>query len=230
MPPSRKQIRDFADAHSHTYSIHEFCVDVPGRQIFLHGKHLPYGADYQGDEPGVEYMMATQFIKNLHTLRLQSPTEPVTIHLHTCGGLYPEGMAVYDAIRAMPYNVTIISYTHARSMSSLILQAGDRRLLMASSYFMFHYGTYYMAGEFRKVESNFDFDKQNDRMIDIYVEALKRKGKFKDRSERSIRTMLKKKMDSKIDVFLTAKEAVEWGFADGIVAGWGQDGGIILAN
>jgi ATP-dependent protease ClpP protease subunit len=116
-------------------SVHDYWLDVDSRQMWIHGKH-----DYYRDEevePGVEYMMATTVIKNLHVLLNHSESEPVVIHLHTCGGDYQEGMAIYDAIKSMPYYVNMINYTHARSMSSIIFQAADNRVMMPNSYFMF---------------------------------------------------------------------------------------------
>lgn len=47
-----------------------------------------------------------------------------------------------------------------------------------------------------------------------YVDVLKRKGKFADWSQSRIKKMLQNCMDRKEDVYLTAQEAVEWGFAD----------------
>ena len=57
-------------------------------------------------------------------------------------------------------------------------------------------------------------------MTAIYVDALKRKGKFKNWSRLKIEEMLEDKMNKKVDVFLSAQEAVEWGFADEIHKGF----------
>ena len=201
--------------------LHSYWIDVAKRQMWIHGIDMNTDS-YAGLEPGVEYMMATKVIKNLYILRRQSATEPVTIHLHTCGGIYEEGMAIYDAIRAMPYQVTIISYTHARSMSSIIFQAGDRRLMMPHSYFMFHWGTMELSGEYQTVQSNAKFAKevQEQTMLDIYVDKAKHGIKFQGWSDERIRKHLQKEMDKKNDVFLTAPQAIEWGFADGILETW----------
>ena len=200
-------------------NLHEYWIDPKSREIWIHGVDLS-GAEYVGEEPGVEYMMATRVIKNLHILLRQSKTKPVTIRMHTCGGVWEEGMAIYDAIKAMPFKTTIISHTHARSMSSLILQAADERLLLPNSCFMFHYGTLYLEGDAKSVYSNVDYTRKADEiMLDIYVENIQKSNskKFKKWSEKKIRNYLKRMMDRKGDVYLTAQEAVEWGFADGIV-------------
>lgn len=220
MAPPRGRISIPVSIAYHIEQVHNQWIDVVRREIWIHGIDMNTDS-YQGLEPGVEYMMATKVIKNLHILRNQSATQPVTIHMHTCGGMYEEGMAIYDTIRMMPYHVTIISYTHARSMSSIIFQAADKRLMMPSSYFMFHLGTLELAGEARTVQTNAEFCKRSDEtMIDIYTEKAQHGPKFKGWSKKKIRDLINREMEKKSDVFLTAPEAIEWGFADGIVKPW----------
>ena len=204
--------------------VHDYWIDPDSREIWIHGVDVS-SSDGEWNEPGVEFIMANRVIKNLHYLRKQSSRAGVTIHLHTCGGVVGDGFAIYDAIKLMPYPVTIISYTHARSMSSIILQAAagpcDTRLLMPSSYFMFHFGTMMSEGHTKAVYSDIEFAKKYDElMLDVYVNSVKNSKKFKDMTESKIRKFLINQMNQKSDVFLTAKEAVEWGFADGIVESW----------
>jgi len=205
-------------------AVHDYWIDPDSREIWIHGVDVS-SSDGEWEEPGVEFIMANRVIKNLHYLRKQSSRAGVTIHLHTCGGMVNDGFAIYDTIRLMPYPVTIISYTHARSMSSIILQAAagpcDTRLLMPSSYFMFHYGTIALEGHIKAVYSDIEFSKNYDElMLDVYVNSAKNGEKFKGMNESKIRKILIDQMNKKSDVFLTAKETVEWGFADGIVESW----------
>jgi len=201
-------------------SMHTHCVSIKHREIWIHGTPLDVDQSYEGIEPGVEYMMATRVIKNLHILRHQSPTEPVLVHLHTCGGIYQEGMAIYNTAKSMPYPITMLSYTHARSMSSIILQAADRRVLMPDSYFMFHYGSAGFYGEAKTYQSNAEFDKIGDKtMVDIYVSVAKNGKRFQGWTENRIRNHITSQMDRKSDVFLVPEEAVAWGFADEIFNG-----------
>lgn len=199
--------------------LHNNCLDRPHRQVFLHGT-LPLNDVSQGIEPGVEYSMVATLTKNLHLLRIDSPTDPVVIHMQTCGGFYEQGMAIYNTIRLMPFPVAIISYTHARSMSSIILQAADFRVLFPDSYFMIHEGTVEVAGEAGTVTSNVEFDKIGTaRMLEIYTEKVKQSAKFSGWSEKRISCHLKRQMDQKHDVFFTPEMAVEWNFADEVFDG-----------
>jgi ATP-dependent Clp protease protease subunit len=201
--------------------IHDYWIDLKNRELWIHGIDRHNDNDYGGEEPGVEYMMANRVIKNLLMLRHESATKPIVVHLHTCGGLWEEGMAIYDAIKMMPCPVTIVSHTHARSMSSIILQAGTRRLLLPSSHFMFHWGTLEVGGHAPTVYSNVDFTRTHDEtMLDIYVQSCMGSTRFKKASRDSICEELRRTMDKKGDVFLTAKETVEWGLADAVIANW----------
>ena len=56
-------------------------------------------------------------------------------------------------------------------------------------------------------------------MLDIYALRMKQQGKYKSWSFKRIREMLSTEMDKKEDVYLTAKETVEWGLADEIFYG-----------
>jgi ATP-dependent protease ClpP protease subunit len=197
--------------------LHAYSLDIKHREIYLVGE-----PDVSDDtaEPGVEHLMASRFIKNLRFLSVSSK-EPILVHMKTCGGYWEEGMAVYDAIRACPCHTTLVSYTHARSMSSIILQAADCRVLMPNSYFMYHHGDYQVSGDWTKVISNVDWDRRTEKiMLDIYAEKLNKKGVMKKKGPSKIKAALVKNMQRKIDVFLTAQEAVDWGFADQVFRSW----------
>jgi ATP-dependent protease ClpP protease subunit len=188
-----------------------FCCD----DVFC---FVSFGYDVAGiDEPGIEYMISKRFIKNINLCMRTNPGQPVIIHMKTCGGFWEEGMAIYDAIKSCPSKVTILNYTHARSMSSLIFQAADKRVMMPHSYFMFHDGTYAIEGTVKQVYSSIDFDKKNSKiMLDIYAEKMNEKGEWAGKGITKIKKWLRDQMDRKEDVFLTADQTVELGLADGI--------------
>lgn len=204
----------------HVWFIHEFGIDLDKNEIFLAGENQ---WDEEGMEPGVEHIMATRFIKNLNILSTRIPSEEgILIHLKTCGGIWEEGMAIYDSISLCANYITMLNYTHARSMSSLIFLAGDYKVMMPNSCFMFHDGTYSDSGTVKQVSSGLKFyENAGQAMLDIYVDTLikAQNGKFFEDSPKTVRTYLRKLMDKKEDVFLTADEAVEWGFADEIFDG-----------
>lgn len=206
------------------WGIHEWNLDISHFSIYLTGEPMQYYADDDVNgrsEPGVDYQMSARFIKNIQTLSSADSTRPILIHMKTCGGDWQEGMAIADAIRFCPNPVVILSYTHARSMSSIILQAADRRVLMPNSYFLFHEGKTGVFDTSKIFHSYAEWDKKvvGPTMLDIYALALKQKGKFRRQSPERIREMLQERMDKKEDVYLAAKEAVEWGLADYVFEG-----------
>ena len=214
--------RVLSDAYT-VESLQEYWVDLENRELWIRGADAST-VDMDSGEPGVEYMMATRTIMNLNLLRRRG-NEPVLAHLHTCGGSWTEGMAIYDALRFMPYHVTALSYTHARSMSSLIFQAADLRLCMPNSYVMIHHGTLELSGEYSAVISNAKWAERDSKtMLDIYVEKAKGSKKFKGVAILDVRREMLSLMGQRGDVFLTPREAIEWGLADGIFDGWKADG------
>ena len=197
-------------------------LDLRHNQIYLNGIDRGYDLESKMDEPGVDFIMASQLIKNINLCSSRNPGKPILIHMSTCGGEFVFGMQIYDAIKACESPITIVNYTHARSMSSMILQAADWRVMMPHSHFMFHQGEYGDYGTLKQVTSNLEFyNREGTRiMLDIYTDAMKRKGLMKDKSRKEIADWLIEQMDKKEDVFLTAEEAVQYGFADEIFQGW----------
>lgn len=200
--------------------IHDYNIDLPENQIFLMGEEkIDFPEDHLG-EPGVEYQMSNRLIRNLALTMKANPDKPLLIHMKTAGGSWYEGMAIYDAIKAYPYPVIILSYTHARSMSSIILQAADKRVLMPNSYFMIHDGTDGFEGTQKSIRSYVAFGKRNtDTMLGIYTDSMFEKGLMKNAPVTKIRAWLRRRMDKTEEVYLTAQQTVDYGLADEVFDG-----------
>lgn len=196
--------------------IHDYGLDIDRGEIFLFGHEDYIGEnDLDGSEPGVEFAMANQFIRNLSILRNHGE-KPILIHMKTCGGEWAEGMAIYDAIASCPNQITILNYTHARSMSSLIFQAADRRVMMPHSTFMIHRGTTAFTGTVTQFETEATQGKKADKiMLDIYIDVM-RDGCYVEKSRTWLEKWLRKKMRNHEEVYFTADEAISFGFADEI--------------
>lgn len=205
------------------WAVQEWNLDIRQFAIYLTGEVMGYSADdawENRNEPGVEYQMASRLIKNLRTLADLDPKRPILIHMKTNGGDWNEGIAIYDAIRHAPNPITILNYTHARSMSSIIFQAADRRIMMPHATFMFHEGTMAVSGTWKTIVSAVDFAKgDNAEMLNIYIGRMKEGGKYSKRSKAEIEKMMQGLMNKKEEVYLLAKPTVEWGLADNIFDG-----------
>lgn len=195
--------------------IHNYGIDLRNREIWLHG----YVANTDED-PGVDYRMASTFAKNIRILDTINNL-PIIVHMHSIGGNWNDGMAIYDAIRMTKSHVTIIAYGQAESMSSIVLQAADKRIMTPNSYFMCHYGSVTFSGNLLDVQSAIDQEKKcTEKMMDIYVESAKNGKFFKENvqniSNQKIKNYIKRKMKDG-DWYLSANEAVYYGFADGVL-------------
>lgn len=191
--------------------VHTFDVDINNRIIYLHGSD-----PIDGQEPGVDYRMSSKFIKNMNILQLQSE-DPIFIHMNTVGGEWAYGMAIYDAIMNSKCHVTIVAYSWARSMSSIIFQAADRRVIMPYACFMVHWGTYADSGHYLTVKSGMEFGSKTEKMmLDIYANKCVDGPYFKSRgmSVQEVSDFIEDKIIKKSDWWLTSQEAVEYGFAD----------------
>lgn len=203
------------------FRLHEYHIDVQNNHVFLFPwDELAATEVYGESEPGVEFTMANKLIMNARLCMMANPGVPLIIHQKTNGGIWEEGMAIFDMLITYPHETTILNYTHARSMSSIFFQAATKRVMMPHSTFMFHDGTVGDQGTLKQVRSGWNFyEKVGIVMMDIYAYRMKQRGKFSRRSLQSIKDMLREEMDRKEDVYLTAKEAVEWGLADEIFNG-----------
>ena len=198
--------RETADRLS---DIHSYGLDVLKRTIYLNNKE-------EIENPGVDYRMSQIFLKNLNILESDNDA-PITIYMQSEGGCWYAGMGIYDAIKQSKCKTTIVAYNQVESMSSIIIQAADRRILMPNCIFMCHYGSSDHTGDFLSAQNFAMVDQGNMQvMIDIYAERCIKTGRyFKDREDSlsKIKSYIKRKMKDG-DWYLTAAQAVEYGFAD----------------
>ncbi len=198
-------------------TIQSYGIDIKNRVIYVNSED--YG-EYADGETGVDFIMAAKFAKNLDYLNSLS-SEPILVKTLNCGGCWFYGMSMYDAIKESKAPVTVHAKAWARSMSSIIIQAGTKRILSKHAVFMVHYGEYGDYGDMRKVFSGMDFYKSLNRtMFDIYaarcIEA-KHPDAWTGLTVEEISKAIEDKVKEKTDWWLTAEEALFFGFIDEIV-------------
>ena len=198
---------DIGEIHSHN-------LDIKRNQIYLFGEEAyTLQDDYC---PGVEFVMANRFIKNMQYLTNRSD-KPIIIHMKSGGGTVTEGFAIYSTIRACPNKTSMVVYTEASSMSSVILQAADRRILFPYSEFMIHLpwkGAHGNTKDFDKQKK--DLERTENVMFNIYTDRMKNTegSKFRTWSLKRIRKWLEDAIDKEKDLHLTPDQAVQYGLAD----------------
>lgn len=190
-------------------------IDVENRVIYIEERE-----DSASDPSGVDFRVVQSFIKNINILENQS-LEPITIYLQTGGGCWFSGMGVYDAIKLSKCEVTVIGYSQIQSMGTIIMQAADKRVLMPSCTFMCHYGSSNNSGDFLSSQNFAQLDKNIcQTMVDIYAEKCYETGYyFEERGYNlsKVKTYIKRKMKDG-DWYMTAQEAVNFGFVDCVLS------------
>ncbi len=178
-------------------------------QAHTTGLYLPTRTMFLTGEVGIE--MYENVITNLHILDTQPGT--VKIYINSGGGDVTQAWAIYDAIRAMKCMVRCVVFGEASSAASLILQAGDDRILTPNSEMMIHVGEEgYEQNHPKNVENWFMRSREvEEKMKDVYLKRIKEK---KPR-------FTKKKFEElwMFDKILKPKESVALGLADKILEG-----------
>jgi len=196
------------------YDLQEYGINPDTREIFLHS-HIDSAED---DEIGVDFRMATTFTKNLRLLTTLNK-KPIVVHMHTFGGVWEDGMAIYDAIKSCKdTQITILAYAHARSMSSIILQAADIRVFMPNSVYMMHWGEAEFAGQGKSVAADAkEYMKDHERMIDLYAEVSADGPKWEGITDHVRRMTIDKMIDDKVECYMSPREAIDYGFGDAVL-------------
>lgn len=195
--------------------VHNYDLNPASREIYLHSH---YNSGHPDEEGGIEYRMATQFIKNLHLLD-HTDDANILIHLQSPGGDWGHGMAMFDAIAFAKSHITMLAYGEVSSMSSIVFQAAPRRVLMPNCEVMIHRGFLTLEGVATTVQSNAVWNKKTDQMmLRIYAARACEGTYFRLRSmtEPQVVKFIDEKIKKLGDWNLSAEEAVYYGLADGV--------------
>ena len=206
--------RTYQQKRAALHDAQDYCVDIHNRTIFLHA-HITESED----DPGVDYRMSSRLIKNLHLLKNLNEKDPITIHLQSIGGIWHEGMAIYDAIKLSSPHIKIIGHGSISSMGTVIMQAADERVIMPHAEFMVHYGEFSLEGNSVSAKTAIDWNERcNNTMLDIYVDACYKSAGFKGYGRARIKKFLDRRMRMQQEWYLSGDEAVRYGFADEVAS------------
>ncbi len=194
--------------------IHNFNIDTKNREIFLHS-YIDIS-----EESGVDYRSATVFEKNIRYLNIQN-NDPILVHMHLPGGEWQDCLGIYDTIKFSKAKIILLAYAKAESSSSVILQAADLRILMPNTNVLIHYGSFSISEEHSKAAaSSIKWNEEEcDKMIDIFTDRCMESDMSKQKNWKRMmaRKHIVSQLANKCDWILTANEAVEYGFADGVL-------------
>jgi ATP-dependent protease ClpP protease subunit len=141
---------------------------------------------------------AEDFVGDLKQLQANQ----INLHLSSPGGGVFDGIAIMNALRAHPANVTVYVDSLAASIASVIAMAGDRIIVRQAAEFMIHEASGLVignAGDCREMAEL--LDRQSDKIAGIY--AARAGGTVED-----WRAAMAK------ETWYSAQEAVDAGLAD----------------
>lgn len=142
-------------------------------------------------------------------LEANAPGEEIIFYLNSPGGSITAGMAIYDTMQLISSPIKVIVTGMAASMGSILLcgAAKGQRLLYPHSRILIHQPL--ITG--RMVAVAVDINIQAEEMEKLREELNK------ILAETSGQPLEKIQTDTDRDFYLNAKEAIEYGLADGII-------------
>jgi ATP-dependent protease ClpP protease subunit len=141
------------------------------------------------------------------TAQLAGVKGPLDVHINSSGGAVGDGIAIANAVRAHPGRKRTIVDGMAASIASIIMQAGDERIVEPGSMVMIHDASTAAAGtasDFEKMAA--DLNKHSDNLAKQYA-------------DRAGGTPEQWRSTMKAETWFSADEAVAAGLADRVGVG-----------
>jgi ATP-dependent Clp protease, protease subunit len=199
-----------ADTNNILEEVHDYCLDFTNRQIYLHDNVK------EECEDGIDFRVATRFIKNLATL--ESSGEAIVVHLFSLGGQCDAGFAIYDCIKTSSCHISVVCHGACMSMGTVILQAADERVSMPNCNFMFHEGSSNAGGTHKQTLAwSQHIRLLQQKTVDIYVDRCKEAAMWHGKTAKQIKNHIQGNFDKKEDWILTPEETLSYGFIDKIL-------------
>jgi ATP-dependent protease ClpP protease subunit len=142
----------------------------------------------------------------------------IAVHINSGGGVVDDGIAIYNALKRHDGKVTVYVDGLAASAASVIAMAGDEVVMYQSSLMMIHNPWTVSMGDADDMRKTADvLDKRRDQLLAAY----------KDRTgmdEKDIKDLLS------LETWMSADDALVWGFATRIDGDEDQDYGKMFAG
>lgn len=160
----------------------------------------------------IDESVAKHFMVAFNTMD-DTPGE-ITVVLCSSGGEESAGYAIYDMMTAAQNPVTIVAYGECMSIATLVLQGATERYLSPECQLMVHNGHVVMgAGD---GEGGVQVDA--DDMVKYAAEVKRNNSRYHLALSKHTGQPIKLiKAMCERETFMSAKEAVEKGFADGVI-------------
>ena len=142
----------------------------------------------------------------------QANGQPINLTISSCGGSVTEGMGIADLVANYPEETTATGIGLVASIATVVLLAADKVKMTENAFMMIHRPWSYTMGNADELEATAELlDKMEAKLLDIYTASvLKRRG-YQNNLKEIITNMMA------AETWLTAQEALEFGFIDEIV-------------
>ena len=156
----------------------------------------------------IDNEIANLIVAQLLFLESEDPEKDISFYINSPGGVVTAGMAIYDTIQYIKPDVATVCIGQAASMGALLLTAGakDKRFALPNARIMIHQPLGGAQGQATdiKIQAN-----EILRMKDTLNEIL---------SAHTGQDIEKIAGDTERDFFMSAKQALEYGIIDKVVA------------
>lgn len=138
-------------------------VDLEARRVFLHGEMFT-------DSDGWDVRTVSRAIMYMD----RTPSK-IEVWINSPGGDLCEALALYDVIRAVDSPVLTVAFGQVFSAATVVLVAGDQRMAMPQSRFMFHAPMTQRGGHSSILESGAaNLKKVEDQMCSVMAKHTRR--------------------------------------------------------
>jgi len=156
----------------------------------------------------VDDRIANRLCAQLLLLSADDPRADISLYINSPGGSVSAGLAIYDTMRLIPNDVSMLALVLAGSMAQFLLCAGSpgKRFSLPHAQILMHQGSAGFGGTAADVE--------------IYAAQLERTSELMLRliSEHTGQPVERVRADSMRDRWFSPTEALEYGMVDHIVS------------
>ena len=156
---------------------------------------------------------------NANNLRAQLETAnggDVTLNIASEGGSYFEGLTMASMISTYKGKTTAKGIGIVASAATVVFLAADEKILTKNSFFMIHSAWAGAEGNAKEISKTVELlSKVDEQMVNIYTVQMESKGKLINNSVEETKAYVKEMMAN--ETWLSAEEAVDYGFADYIM-------------
>ena len=140
----------------------------------------------------------------------------VTFNIASEGGSYFEGLTMAAMISSYKGKTTAKGIGIVASAATVVFLAADEKVLTSNSFFMIHSAWSGAEGNAKQISKTVELlNRVDEQMVNIYTAQMESKGKLINNSIDETKAYIRNMMAE--ETWLTAEEAVDYGFADYIM-------------